>query len=170
MAQKVPELVLKLQQLAKPTFVNNRWRKGAISPRQLAGIRKSLVASGVHWPPKPLADRSKDKPLKLIKHERTRKERYNNLFFVVFNFHLRNALIFFFFCCREEKIAENMKNMPKMIEEYRAKMRALRQAARDKKKGSEEKRYLQATGKSKGPTWQVFMEERKKKEQGASKK
>lgn len=76
MAEKLPEIVLKLQQLAKPTFVNQRWRKAAISGRQLAAIRKSLVVSGVYWPPKPLADRSKDKPLKLIKHERTRQERY----------------------------------------------------------------------------------------------
>ena len=73
--RKIPELVLKLQQLAKPTFVNKRWRKAAISARQLAGIRKALVISGVYWPPKPLRDRSKDKPFKLIKHERTRKER-----------------------------------------------------------------------------------------------
>lgn len=76
MAQKVPEIVLKLQQLAKPTFVNQRWRKPEISARKLAAIRKSMVASGVYWPPKPLADRSKDKPFKLIKHERTRQERY----------------------------------------------------------------------------------------------
>ncbi len=75
MAEKLPEIVQKLQQLAKPTFVNNRWRKAAISGRKLADIRKVLVASGVHWPPKPLRDRSGDKPFKLIKHERTRKER-----------------------------------------------------------------------------------------------
>ena len=54
--------------------------------------------------------------------------------------------------------------MPKMVEEYRAKMRALRKATREKKKNNEEKLYLQATGKSKAPTWQMFMEERKKKE------
>ena len=75
MAQKVPDIVLKLQHLAKPTFVNERWRKAAISGRHLARIRKAMVASGVYWPPKPLRDRSADKPFKLIKHERTRKER-----------------------------------------------------------------------------------------------
>lgn len=75
MAQKVPDIVLKLQILAKPTFVNGKWRKAAISGRKLAGIRKAMVSSGVYWPPKPLRDRSEDKPFKLIKHERTRQER-----------------------------------------------------------------------------------------------
>ena len=76
MAQsKIPELVLKLQQLAKPTFVNRRWRKPAISARRLADMRKSLVAEGVYWPPKPMADRGGDKPFKLIKHERDREKR-----------------------------------------------------------------------------------------------
>ena len=56
-----------------------------------------------------------------------------------------------------------MKNMPKMVEEYRAKMRALRKAAREKKEGSEEKRYLQATGQlDKTPAWQMLKEQRKK--------
>ena len=77
MSKQIPEIVLKLQQLAKPTFVNNRWRKAAISGRKIAGMRKALVARGVYWPPKPLRDRSTDKPLKLIKHERTRAERFN---------------------------------------------------------------------------------------------
>ena len=76
MAQsKVPDLVLKFKQLAKPTFVNGRWRKPAISARRMAEIRKSLVASGVCWPPGPLANRGGDKPLKLIKHERNREKR-----------------------------------------------------------------------------------------------
>lgn len=69
------------------------------------------------------------------------------------------------FIIRENKIAENMKNMPKMVEEYREKMRTLRKETREKKKSSEEKIYLQATGKVKtNPSWQVFMEERQKKE------
>ena len=58
-----------------------------------------------------------------------------------------------------------MRKMPKMIEEHHAKMRALRKAAREKKVPSEEKRYLQATGKTKsGPTWEVFRDERLKNE------
>lgn len=66
---------------------------------------------------------------------------------------------------REQKIAENMRNMPKMVEEYRQKRREFRRAAREKKETSEEKQYLIATGKLKeGPSWQVFMEERQKKE------
>jgi len=75
MSKEIPELVLKIKQLARPTFVNGRWRKSPISGRKLAGIRKAMVASGVYWPPKPLRDRSADKPFKLIKHERTREER-----------------------------------------------------------------------------------------------
>lgn len=56
-----------------------------------------------------------------------------------------------------------MKNMPKMIEDYREKMRALRKATREKKTPSEEKKYLQATGQTKtGPVWEVFKEERMK--------
>lgn len=80
--QKIPEVVLKLQELAKPTFVNRRWRKPALSARKLAEAKKSLLATGVYWPPKPFADRSTDKPLKLIKHERERQQRYGNRFCV----------------------------------------------------------------------------------------
>lgn len=76
MAQKIPELVLKLQQMAKPSFVNGYWRKGTLSARKLADIRKSLVAEGVYWPQKLLRNRGSDKPFKLTKHERTRAERY----------------------------------------------------------------------------------------------
>ncbi len=76
MAQsKMPDVVLKLQQLAKPTFVNKRWRKPILSARRLADTRKSLVAEGVHWPPKPFLDRGGDKPFKLIKHEREKEKR-----------------------------------------------------------------------------------------------
>ena len=76
MAQsKLPDVVLKSQKLAKPTFVNGRWRKPALSGRRLAEVRKSLLAKDVYWPPKPLNDRGGDKPFKLIKHERERGER-----------------------------------------------------------------------------------------------
>ncbi len=74
-SKELPEIVLKLKQLARPTYVDGRWRRPAIGARELSSIRKGLVASGVYWPPKPLRDRSKDKPFKLIKHERTREER-----------------------------------------------------------------------------------------------
>lgn len=75
MAQKVPEVVQKLQQLARPTFVNGRWRKPAINARKLAAIRRDMVAQGTYWPPKPLRDRGGDKPFKLAKHEREREAR-----------------------------------------------------------------------------------------------
>ena len=73
--QKLPGVVAKLQQLAKPSFVNGRWRKGEMSARKLAEIRRMLVVQGVDWPAKPLRDRGADKPLKLNKHERSRDER-----------------------------------------------------------------------------------------------
>ena len=77
MAQrKISDVVLKIQQLTKPSFVNGYWRKGAISGRDLADIRKLLVAEGINWPEKPLRDRGGDKPFKLNKHERRRPERY----------------------------------------------------------------------------------------------
>ena len=77
--QKIPAVVMKLQQMAKPSFVNGRWRRGVLSARRMADVRKSLVAEGIYCPPKPLRDRGADKPLKLNKHERTRAERYTNI-------------------------------------------------------------------------------------------
>ena len=71
------------------------------------------------------------------------------------------------FCCpfcRKRTIEENMKNMPKMVEEYRAKMREIRRVSREKKETSEEKKYLLATGKlSETPSWQAQIEEQRKK-------
>ncbi len=56
-----------------------------------------------------------------------------------------------------------MKKMPKMIEEYHAKMRAMRKAVREKKAKDEEKIYLLATGKAKEkPEWLKKIEENKK--------
>lgn len=75
MARRIPDVVLKLQQLARPTFVDGRWRKPKISARKLAMLRKSLVMDGVLWPPRPLRDRGADKPLKLRKWERQKEER-----------------------------------------------------------------------------------------------
>ena len=74
--QRIPDIVLKLQQMAKPSSVNGHWRRGVLSARRLADVRKSLVAEGIYWPPKPLRNRGIDKPFKLNKHERTRAERY----------------------------------------------------------------------------------------------
>ena len=79
MAQKAPDAVQRLLQLAKPTFVNGRWRKPAISARKLADIRKGMVVEGVDWDPKPLRDRGADKPLKLTKWERERDKRYSTV-------------------------------------------------------------------------------------------
>lgn len=77
--QRIPDIVLKVQQMAKPSFINGRWRRGVLSARRMADVRKSLVAEGIYWPPKPLRDRGADKPLKLNKHERTRVERYEDV-------------------------------------------------------------------------------------------
>jgi hypothetical protein len=72
---------------------------------------------------------------------------------------------------REATIAENMKNMPKMIEEYRERIRALRKATREKKTPSDEKKYLRAMGKEKAaPTWEIFKEQRLKNSGEAEKK
>ncbi len=60
-----------------------------------------------------------------------------------------------------------MKNMPKMVEEHREKMKAIRRAAREKKQGTEEKRYLLATGKTKEvPEWKKLADEQLKKAGG----
>ena len=75
MSRKLPDVVLKVQQLAKPTFVNGRWRKPFLSARDLARTKRQLFAAGVYVPLKPLRDRSNDKPLKLTKFERGRDER-----------------------------------------------------------------------------------------------
>ena len=69
-----PDLVQKILQLARPTFVNRRWRKPYLSGRKLAAVRRELVMAGVEWP-RPLRDRGGDKPLKLARHERERAAR-----------------------------------------------------------------------------------------------
>ena len=57
-----------------------------------------------------------------------------------------------------------MKNMPKMVEEYRAKMRAMRQDIREKKEADEAKRYSIAIGKTSDvPEWVRQAQEQKKK-------
>ena len=69
-----------------------------------------------------------------------------------------------FFVVREKKIAENMKKMPKMVEEYHEKMRALRKAKREKKAADEKKVYFISTGKEKEkPEWLQRLEAEKKK-------
>jgi len=57
-----------------------------------------------------------------------------------------------------------MKNMPKMVEEYHAKMRALRKEKREKKVSDAERIFYVATGKEKiKPDWLLKLEEEKKK-------
>ena len=76
MAQKnLSDAVLKLLQLGRPTFVNGRWRKPVINGREMADIRKYMIAQGEVWPEKPLRNRGGDKPFKLSKWERGREER-----------------------------------------------------------------------------------------------
>lgn len=69
-----PDLVQRILQLARPTFVNGRWRKPYLSGRKLAAVRRELVMAGVEWPRK-LRDRGGDKPLKLARHEREKAAR-----------------------------------------------------------------------------------------------
>lgn len=74
-SKQVAEIVSKMQQLAKPRYINGVWKKPIISGRKMASIRRSLVAEGVDWPARPLRDRGGDKPLKLSRKERERQER-----------------------------------------------------------------------------------------------
>ena len=76
MANRIPvDVVGKLQQLARPRFVNGVWKKPLVSRRKLAVMRRSLVAEGVDWPAKPLRDRGADKPFKLCRRDREKEER-----------------------------------------------------------------------------------------------
>jgi hypothetical protein len=75
MYQRIPDVALRLAQLGKPTFVNGRWRKAALSGRKMAQVKKTLRALGEDIPLKPLRDRGADKPLKLTKWERNREAR-----------------------------------------------------------------------------------------------
>ena len=75
MSQKLSDTVLKLLQLAKPSFVNGYWRKPAVSARELAMMRKYLISQGEQWPEKKLRNRGGDKPFKLSKRERGREAR-----------------------------------------------------------------------------------------------
>lgn len=73
--KRISATVARLLALSRPTFVDGTWRRPALGKMQLAKIRKRLVANGEFWPPKPLRDRSKDKPFKLSKWERERPAR-----------------------------------------------------------------------------------------------
>lgn len=69
------ELVTRVQQLARPRYVDGVWKKPLVSGRELAAARRALVAQGVDWPARPLRDRGADKPFKLSRKEREREER-----------------------------------------------------------------------------------------------
>jgi len=66
--------------------------------------------------------------------------------------------------CRLAAIEENMKMMPKMIEEYRTKCREARQLMKEKKRDTEEQIYLKATGKIRQQhEWEKNRDKKKKK-------
>ena len=73
--QAAAELVARIQQLARPRYVNGVWKKPLVSGRELAAARRALAAEGMDWPVRPLRDRSQDKPFKLNRREREREER-----------------------------------------------------------------------------------------------
>ncbi|XP_028414319.1 uncharacterized protein LOC114537485 isoform X2 [Dendronephthya gigantea] len=112
--QCVSDEVAKWLELSKPTFVNGRYVKAKLSARRLAKIRKQYVSDGYYWPTKPLRDRSLDMVPKYSKKEKAREE-------------------------RRKLIEENMKKMPEMIAEYRAKMKDLRAQKRELKEKQKEK-------------------------------
>ena len=65
---------------------------------------------------------------------------------------------------RQKQIEENMRNMPKLVADYRKKVEELRQKTRQKKQRSDEETYLIATGKMKEePHWQALKTGKKKK-------
>ena len=65
---------------------------------------------------------------------------------------------------RQKKIAENMRNMPQMIAEYRKARQDLRTKTRKKKERTEEQLYLIATGRAQNEEepWKIFADDRKK--------
>jgi len=66
--------------------------------------------------------------------------------------------------CRLAAIEENMKMMPKMIEEYRARCREARRLLKEKKTDTEEQAYLKATGKIRQQhEWEKSRDKKKKK-------
>ena len=68
------ELVSRVQQLARPRYVNGVWKKPLVSGRELAAAHR-MLAEGVDWPARPLRDRGADKPFKLSRKEREREGR-----------------------------------------------------------------------------------------------
>ena len=61
-------------------------------------------------------------------------------------------------------IEENMRRMPQMVEEYRAKCRESRKQFKEKGKATEEEIYLRATGKIKQKhAWESSRDKKKKK-------
>ncbi|PRP77684.1 hypothetical protein PROFUN_00545 [Planoprotostelium fungivorum] len=85
---------------ARPHFVNGRWNKPALSARMVAEYRKQYFVRGLEFPeiPKGYEVPSTKPPaeLKLKGHK-----------------HIREAPL------RQQKIAQNMAKMPKLIEEFR---------------------------------------------------
>ena len=74
------------------------------------------------------------------------------------------------FSYRLAAIEENMKMMPKMIEEYRAKCREARRLLKEKKQDTEEQAYLKATGKIRQQhEWEKNRDKKKKKKFGKKK-
>lgn len=69
------QILSRLLQLSRPTFVNGRWRKAELSGRKLADVKRALRAQGEDIPLHPLRDRGGDKPFKLTKWERNREAR-----------------------------------------------------------------------------------------------
>lgn len=72
-------------------------------------LKKQYKAQGYHWPEKPMVDRGLDRLPKGHKYEKRKEERL-------------------------AQIELNMKNMPKIIEDYRKRMRELKAKRREEKR------------------------------------
>lgn len=101
---EVQEILLK----SKPQKVGRNWHKPKISARQLAVLRRQCIAQGYYWPDKPMVDRGLDRLPKGHKYEKRKQERL-------------------------AQIEENMKNMGRIIEDYRNRMHELRAKRREEK-------------------------------------
>lgn len=101
--------VAEILQKSKPQKMGRTWHKPKISARRLAMLRKQYIAQGYYWPDKPMVDRGLDRLPKGHKYEKQKEERL-------------------------AQIEENMKNMPRIIEDYRSRMGELRAKRREEKK------------------------------------
>ena len=112
----------------RPTYLNGRWRKPAVSAMQLARVRKATLLAGQPWTLSERTNRRKEKPVKFKGHKAERVAQAKSgaqahaaaAAAVIGHRHARSTLILL--CCsavlRALKIEQAMRDMPKRVEEY----------------------------------------------------